>query len=110
MMNTDKAYLYGLIIGGGVFGNNEDTFRIELPYKKWGSFAESSSRVEEIQNDIMRYLSPLFRSIYGLSVSYQSSRSGWWILCEGDTSSLITDLSQYGIVCSGNLRTKRHAR
>ena len=105
MMNTDKAYLYGLIIGGGVFGNNEDTFRIELPYKKWGSFSDNASRVEEIQNDIMRYLSPLFRTIYGLSISYQSSRGGWWILCEGDTSSLIADLSKYGIECTGNLRT-----
>lgn len=32
-MNTDKAYLLGLIIGGGIFGNAEDVFRIKLPYK-----------------------------------------------------------------------------
>lgn len=32
-MDTDKAYLLGLIIGGGVFGNAEDVFRIRLPYK-----------------------------------------------------------------------------
>lgn len=30
-MNTDKAYLLGLIIGGGIFGNAEDVFRIKLP-------------------------------------------------------------------------------
>lgn len=35
-MNTDKAYLLGLIIGGGIFGNAEDVFRIKLPYKKMG--------------------------------------------------------------------------
>ena len=29
-MNTDKAYILGLIIGGGVFGNAEDVFRIKL--------------------------------------------------------------------------------
>ena len=27
-MDTDRAYLLGLIIGGGVFGNAEDVFRI----------------------------------------------------------------------------------
>lgn len=32
-MDTDKAYLLGLIIGGGVFGNAEDVFSIRLPYK-----------------------------------------------------------------------------
>ena len=37
-MDTDKAYLLGLIIGGGVFGNAEDVFSIRLPYKKWGSY------------------------------------------------------------------------
>ena len=26
-MDTDKAYLLGLIIGGGVFGNAEDVFK-----------------------------------------------------------------------------------
>lgn len=35
-MDTDKAYLLGLIIGGGVFGNIEDGFRIKLPYKNGG--------------------------------------------------------------------------
>lgn len=32
-MNTDKAYLLGLVIGGGVFGNAEEVFKIKLPYK-----------------------------------------------------------------------------
>ena len=27
-MNTDKAYILGLVIGGGVWGNAEDVFRI----------------------------------------------------------------------------------
>ena len=34
-MNTDKAYLFGLIIGGGIWGNAEDVFRIRLPYRQW---------------------------------------------------------------------------
>lgn len=31
-MNTDKAYILGLVIGGGVWGNAEDVFRIRLPF------------------------------------------------------------------------------
>ena len=37
-MNTDKAYILGLVIGGGVWGNAEDVFRIRLPFKQWGSY------------------------------------------------------------------------
>ena len=33
IMNTDKAYILGLVIGGGVWGNAEDVFRIRLPFK-----------------------------------------------------------------------------
>jgi hypothetical protein len=47
-MDTDKAYLLGLIIGGGVFGNAEDVFSIRLPYKKWGSYLENPQRAGEI--------------------------------------------------------------
>lgn len=36
MMNTDKAYILGLIIGGGIWGNAEDVFKIRLPFKQWG--------------------------------------------------------------------------
>ena len=51
-MDTDKAYLLGLIIGGGVFGNAEDVFSIRLPYKKWGSYLENPQRAGEIAGDI----------------------------------------------------------
>lgn len=51
-MNTDKAYLLGLVIGGGIFGNAEDVFRIRLPYKKWGSYAENPQRAGQIAGDI----------------------------------------------------------
>lgn len=53
-MDTDKAYLLGLIIGGGVFGNAEDVFNIRLPYKKWGSYLENPQRAGEIAGDILR--------------------------------------------------------
>lgn len=43
-MNTDKAYILGLVIGGGVWGNAEDVFRIRLPFKQWGSYEVNPKR------------------------------------------------------------------
>lgn len=67
-MNTDKAYILGLIIGGGVFGNAEDVFRIKLPYKKWGSYIENPQRAGQIASDILNKVGQMFRAIYGISV------------------------------------------
>ena len=53
-MDTDKAYLLGLIIGGGIFGNAEDVFRIRLPYNKWGSYAKNPQRAGDIAADILK--------------------------------------------------------
>jgi len=105
MMNVDKAYLLGLIIGGGIWGNAEDVFRIRLPYKQWGSYEIEPKRASEITRDIMNVVSPLMRNTYGSTVSFDTSRGGEWnILCEGDLSSLKADLEGYGIVCEGELR------
>jgi hypothetical protein len=103
-MNTDKAYLLGLMIGGGVWGNAEDTFRIKLPYKQWGSYEENPKRAGEISRDIMTVVSPMFRSVYGISVSFDATTSIWNILCDGDTTEIKADLSAYGIECEGELR------
>lgn len=104
-MNTDKAYLFGLIIGGGVWGNAEDIFRIRLPYKQWGSYKQNPQRASEISRDIMGFVSPLFKSIYSINVSFETTESGvWHILCEGDLTELISDLQSYGINCEGDLR------
>lgn len=72
-MDTDKAYLLGLIIGGGVFGNIEDGFRIKLPYKKWGSYISNPERAGKIAGDILQKVGQMFRAIYGLSVQYETS-------------------------------------
>lgn len=105
-MNTDKAYLFGLIIGGGIFGNAEDYLKIRLPYKQWGSYYKHPQRASEISRDIMVLLSPLFRSVYNLNISYETPLSGdWSIICEGDLSELVSDLQSYGIQCEGDLRS-----
>lgn len=104
-MNTDKAYLLGLIIGGGVFGNAEDVFRIRLPYNKWGAYLENPQRAGEIAGDILRKVGQMFRVIYNLSVQYETTPGGnWIILCEGDITSVKNDLMHFGITCEGELR------
>ena len=104
-MDTDKAYLLGLIIGGGAFEGAEDAFTIRLPYKKWGSYHENPQRAGEIAGDIMRKVSQMFRAIYGLSIQYEATRGGAWkILFEGDATAVKNDLAHYGIACEGELR------
>lgn len=104
-MDTDKAYLLGLIIGGGVFGNAEDVFRIRLPYNKWGSYIENSQRAGQIAGDILRKVGQMFRAVYNLSVQYEATPGGaWTILCEGDITEVRDDLNRYGITCEGEIR------
>lgn len=104
-INTDKAYLLGLIIGGGFFGNAEDYFQIKLPYKKWGSATDNPNRPGAIAGDILHKVNEMFKAIYSLSVQYEASDKGnWTILCEGDTSELKEDLQNLGIKCEGELR------
>lgn len=104
-MDTDKAYLLGLIVGGGVFGNAEDVFRIRLPYKKWGSYIENPQRAGQIAGDILRKVGQMFRAVYNLSVQYEATPGGTWtILCEGDITEVREDLIRYGIPCDGELR------
>lgn len=105
-INTDKAYIFGLVIGGGVFGNAEDAFYISLPYKQWGSYEKNPQRAAQIINDIMRVINPMFRNIYGINTCYETRPSGnWHILCDGDLADLRNDLRSYGVECEGDLRT-----
>ncbi|MFQ9514365.1 MAG: hypothetical protein ACLRZ9_00915 [Eubacterium sp.] len=104
-MNTDKAYILGLVIGGGIWGNAEDVFRIRLPFNQWGSYEANPKRAGDISRDVMKMVSPLFKAIYNISVSYDTSASGVWnILCEGDLSVLKEELEGYGIKCEGEVR------
>lgn len=103
-MTTDKAYLLGLVIGGGVWGNAEDVLRIVLPYRSWGDCDKNPKRASEISNDVLRVVSPMFRDIYELNISYEFTRGEWAILCEGYTALLEEDLSKIGIKPEGEIR------
>jgi len=103
-VNTDKAYLFGVIIGGGIWGSGEDILRIRLPYKQWGSFKQNPKRVSSITQDIMRVVRPLFHNIYNIPVDYEATDWEWIVLCHGDLSQLKSDLASYSIKCIGELR------
>lgn len=103
-MNTDKAYLIGLIVGGGIFGNAEDGFKIRLPFREWGSFTTNPERAGRIARDILEKVGNAFRAIYNLTVQYETTEGGLWIiLCEGDLTALKEDLQHYGIICEGTV-------
>ena len=105
MIDTDKAYLLGLIIGGGVFGNDENSFTIRLPYKKWGSYYANPQRAGNIARDILGKVGQMFRAVYGLPIQYEATPGGiWTILFQGDISVIKDELEHYGIICEGELR------
>jgi len=50
-------------------------------------------------------LNNMFRSVYGITVQYDTDAGGIWnVLCEGDTSELRSDLASFGIECEGEMR------
>lgn len=95
-MNTDKAYILGLVIGGGCFSNDHQSFYIRLPFKQWGEASKNPERAGLIANDILQVVSPLMRVEYGLNVSYVAGRE-WRIECYGNTDQLIADLRALNI-------------
>lgn len=103
-IDPDKAYIFGMVIGGGIWGNSEDYFHIRLPFKQWGSYLKNPQRAAQITRDIMN-LNSMFRSIYGITVQYDTDAGGVWnVLCEGDTTELRSDLAAYDISCEGEMR------
>lgn len=95
-MNTDKAYLLGLVIGGGCFSSDCSSFSIKLSYKQWGDVGKNPERAGVIAEDIIHVVKPLMEIEYGLSVSYTTG-STWIIKFYGNTARLIEDLEEVGI-------------
>ena len=104
MINTDKAYLFGLIVGGGSFGESHDAFAINLPYDKWGDVRQNPIRASKISQDIARVVAPILHNDYGLLASYSSDSKEWQITISGDYSRLSNDLAEYGIQLSKTMR------
>ena len=73
-MNTDKAYILGLVIGGGGFSANLQDFYIKLPYKQWGDVQANPERAGIIARDILKVVKPLMVAEYGLDVTFVTGR------------------------------------
>jgi hypothetical protein len=102
-MNTDKAYLMGLIVGGGIIGTNRENMSINLPYRQWGQVVANPQRAGKIGQDILTRVRPIFYDEYNINITYQVEPE-WKIICNGDISALISDLELYGISNFGEIR------
>ena len=102
-MNPDKAYLLGLIIGGGVFGSNANSFSIKLPYKQWGNVEQNPVRAGQIGRDIFRVVKPMLELVYGVSATFDIG-TNWIITCDGDITKIKNELISYGVRPLGELR------
>ncbi len=99
-INHVKAYLLGLLIGGGKV--DKDTFIIDLPFKKWGM---EPKRMNIIASDILTKIRNDFKNNYFFDVNYEIGNSKWLILpIDGaDISLLIQDLKFLGLPTGGLL-------
>ncbi|MDY2913198.1 MAG: hypothetical protein SOV58_01010 [Candidatus Enteromonas sp.] len=104
MIDTDKAYLFGLLIGGGVFGAENGSFLIQLPYNAWGSIEKNPQRAAEIGQSILNVVKATFEGTYGITCSYNINKGKWIIYCSGNLQSLKNELASYGITAAGELR------
>jgi hypothetical protein len=74
MINHNKAYILGLLTGGGRL--DKETFIIELPFKKWGM---EPQKMGVIAVDILQRISNLFSKEYSVNVTYEIGNSKWFI-------------------------------
>lgn len=100
MIKHDKAYLLGLLTGGGTISNG--TFLIRLPFKKWGM---NPNVMNKIAVDILTKICNKFQKLYGFPVTYEIGNSVWTIkpLDNPDISKLIGDLQSLELPTTGFL-------
>lgn len=100
MIDYQKCYLLGLLVGGGSISNS--TFLISLPFSKWGLDLKN---MRDIAVDILTSISDQFQSSYGFNVQYEIRNRDWTIQPIGKISmdDLITDLKFLGLPTSGIL-------
>lgn len=99
-MNPDKAYILGLLVGGGKLDKN--TFLIDLPLKKWGMDA---TRMNDIATDILTNIRQRFSNAYNTSINYTIGNGKWIVYPMGDfnISPLLEDLKMLKLPTIGLL-------
>jgi hypothetical protein len=100
-MNTDKAYLFGLIVGAGRL--SDCCLSIVFPYKQWGEVVKNPERAGEIARDIVTKVQPIFRNEYKMDVFYKVTPN-WRITTSEISNALKNDLEKYGLPLSGDIR------
>lgn len=104
-MTLDKAYIIGLLVGGGQINNK--SFSIKLPLKKWGLEPQNMNR---IATDILTKIQSKFQKEYNISVTYTIGSDNWTItpLENSAISDIQDDLRNMSLPDSGILleRTK----
>lgn len=102
-LNHTKAYILGLLVGGGKI--DKHTFIIDLPFKKWGM---DTKRMNVIATDILTRICNYFNSTYKFNVTYEIGNSKWLIkpIDGSDFSEVIEDLNSLGLPSGGFLLAK----
>lgn len=100
MINHDKAYLLGLLVGGGTITNN--TFIIKLPFRKWGTDIRN---MNQIAIDILTKICKKFEKCFDFPVTYIIGNSEWRIVPieKVNISILKSDLKSLGLPVEGFL-------
>lgn len=71
----ERAYVLGLLVGGGTITNG--TFKIVMPFDKWGA---DPQKAKEISNDLLTKIRKIFKTSYSIDIDYDISNKGQWIL------------------------------
>lgn len=100
-LTTDKAYLLGLLVGGGIV--SKKSFQIVLPYKKWGDLEINPKRAGDIASDILSTLNPIWKTSYDVDVSYKIG-TNWKITSTDIGTELLKDLKEYSLPTGGEMR------
>lgn len=102
-INHVKAYLLGLLVGGGKI--DKDVFVIDLPFKKWGM---EPNRMSIIATDILTKICQYFNSTYSFNVTYEIGNNKWLIkpMPNANIDELKRDLNYLKLPNSGFLLAK----
>lgn len=103
-MNEDKAYVLGLLIGGGRINNN--TFEIRLPVRKWG--VEDHHNIRSISLDLATEVRRRFASAFDIVIDFNITRDSWVIVpaTSVDMTHIKHTLEKYGLPSEGVLLNK----